>query len=284
MNKRIVTLSVLGSLLLTSLCYAQDSPTRAITQITGDLYRFQNNAHYSVFLVTHEGIIATDPINEDAATWLKAELKKRFDKPVKYLLYSHDHGDHIGGGKVFADEAIVVAHELTKAKIISEKRPTAVPEVTFADRMTIELGRKKVELIYPGKCHSDNSIVMYFPEERTVFAVDFVSVKRLPYRDLSDSYVPDWMDALMRVETIDFEILAPGHGQVGTKADVVEHRQYLQDLYTGVLTAAREGKTLDEIKKTIKMDKYKGFGQYDSWLELNIEGMYRMISAEREAK
>ncbi len=98
MIKKNILLSVLSFFAFTGLCYAQDSPTRAITQITGDLYRFQNNAHYSVFLVTSEGIIATDPINEDAAKWLKSELKRRFDKPVKYLVYSHDHGDHIGGG------------------------------------------------------------------------------------------------------------------------------------------------------------------------------------------
>ena len=284
MNKKSVTLSVLIALLVNCLCWAQDSPTRAITRIAGDLYRFQNNAHYSVFLVTPEGIIVTDPISKDAAAWLKGELKRRFDKPVKYLVYSHDHADHIGGGEVFANEAIVVGHILTKAKIITEKRPTAVPDLTFTDQMSIELGGKKVELIYPGKCHSDNSIVMFFPQERAVFAVDFVSVKRLPYRDLGDSYVPDWMDALQRLEAIDFDILAPGHGTVGTKADAAEHRQYLQDLYTAVGEAVRNGKTLDEMKKSITMNKYRDFGQYETWLELNIEGMHRLISSQSAAK
>lgn len=281
MIKKNNLLSVLIFLTFTGLCNAQDSPTRAITQITGDLYRFQNNAHYSVFLVTSEGIIATDPINEDAAKWLKSELKRRFDKPVKYLVYSHDHGDHIGGGQIFAGEAIVVSHELTKAKIISQSRPTAIPEVTFTDRMTIELGGKKVELIYPGKCHSDNSIIIYFPYEKTVFAVDFVSVDRLPYRDLNDSYVPDWIEALKRVEAIDFEILAPGHGSLGTRRDAVEHRHYLEELYNAVLAAKEEGKTLDAMKKSIKMEKYKDFEQYEAWLGLNIEGMYRMISTKK---
>ncbi len=281
MIKKNILLSVLIFLTFPGLCNAQDSPTRAITQITGDLYRFQNNAHYSVFLVTSEGIIATDPINEDAAKWLKSELKRRFDKPVKYLVYSHDHGDHIGGGQIFAGEAIVVSHELTKAKIISQSRPTAIPEVTFTDRMTIELGGKNVELIYPGKCHSDNSIIIYFPYEKTVFAVDFVSVDRLPYRDLNDSYVPDWIEALKKVEAIDFEILAPGHGSLGTRTDAVEHRQYLQELYNAVLAAKERGKTLDAMKESIKMEKYKDFGQYEAWLGLNIEGMYRMISTKK---
>ena len=71
--------------------------SRSIKKIAGDLYRFQNNFHYSVFLVTSEGIIVTDPINADAAKWLKAEIKKRFDKPIRYLILSHDHSDHSAG-------------------------------------------------------------------------------------------------------------------------------------------------------------------------------------------
>ncbi|MFQ5904529.1 MAG: hypothetical protein ACE5JO_12665, partial [Candidatus Binatia bacterium] len=73
------------------LAFGQRAPVREITRIAGDLYRFRNNFHYSVFLVTPAGIIATDPINADVAKWLKAELKKRFNRPVKYLIYSHDH-------------------------------------------------------------------------------------------------------------------------------------------------------------------------------------------------
>ncbi len=82
---------------------AQRRPAREITQVSGDLYRFRNQFHYSVFLVTPAGIIATDPINAEAAQGLKQELAKRFSQTVKYLIYSHDHADHISGGEVFAD-------------------------------------------------------------------------------------------------------------------------------------------------------------------------------------
>ena len=59
----------------------RDQVERAITHIADDLYRFQNNFHFSVFLVTPEGEIATDPINEAATTWLEAEIDRRFDRP-----------------------------------------------------------------------------------------------------------------------------------------------------------------------------------------------------------
>ena len=254
---------------------------REITQISGDLYRFQNNFHYSVFLVTGEGIIATDPINAEAAAWLKAELAARFDQPVKYLVYSHDHRDHSSGGEVFADTAVVIAHENAKRTIIGENRPTAVPDVTFSDAMTIQLGGKVVELTYVGRNHSDNMIVMGFPAERALFAVDFIPIKAVAFKTLPDGYVPDWIDSLGRVEAMDFDILVPGHGPLGEKAHVGEFRGYMQALYDAVLAAARAGQSLDEMKAGIKLDAYEDWAQYEAWLALNIEGMYERIALHR---
>jgi len=189
MPRRIAAVLLALSLALPALALAQaQAPVREITQIKGNVYRFRNNFHYSVFAVTPAGIIATDPIDADAARWLKAEFAKRFNVPVKYLVYSHDHADHISGGEVFADTAVVVAHANAKPVIIGEKRPTAVPHVTFGDFMTIELGGTVVELGYVGRNHSNNSIVMRFPAERVLFAVDFIPVKAVGFRDWPDAY------------------------------------------------------------------------------------------------
>ena len=278
-SRACAAVCIAAALLVPGTLHAQAK--RAITHIAGDLYRFQNNFHYSVFLVTPEGVIATDPINAEAATWLEAEIDKRFDRPIRYLILSHDHADHSSGGEVFADTATVVAHERAKAVIIGEHRPTAVPDITFSDRMTVELGGKRVELIHVGRNHSDNSIVMLFPEERTLFAVDFVSVKRLPFRTLSDSYYPDWVDSLRRVERLDFDILAPGHGAMGTKQDVVDHGRYHEDLYNAFVTAVRAGQSLEEMKASITLDEYKDWGSFGNWRELNIEGVHARVVLQR---
>ncbi len=280
---RTVLAAVLAALvpLGAGLALAQDGPKRAITRIAGELYRFQNNFHYSVFLVTPEGIVATDPINAEAATWLKGELAKRFGVPVKYLIYSHNHADHIAGGEVFADTATVVAHAKAKAHILGEGRPTAVPDIVFTDHMTIALGGKRVELSYLGKNHSDDSIVMRFPDERTVFAVDFVAVDRLPYRTLPNSYVEDWIESLKRLEAMDFDILAPGHGKIGTRADVAPQRRYVEDLRAEVLSRVRKGMSLADIQAEVKMEAYKDWGSYADWMALNVEGMYRNLATYR---
>jgi glyoxylase-like metal-dependent hydrolase (beta-lactamase superfamily II) len=273
---------VLGIVLLLAPASAQSppAPVREITKIAGEVYRFRNANHYSVFAVTPAGVIATDPINADAARWLKAEIQQRFNQPVRYLVYSHDHADHIAGGQVFADSAIVVAHDNAKATIVGERRPTAVPQVTFADRMTLELGGTVLELVYVGKNHSDSSIVMRFPRERVLFAVDFIPVNSYAFRDFPDAYMPDWIESLRRVEALDFDVLAPGHGPLGTKANVTMFREYLQDLQAEVLRHAREGKSLDEMKQLITLPKYAAWGPKD-WFPLNIEGMYRLVQANR---
>ncbi|MBM3602058.1 MAG: MBL fold metallo-hydrolase [Alphaproteobacteria bacterium] len=98
-----------------TMVQAQQAPVREISKIAGEVYRFRNNNHYSVFAVTPAGVIATDPINAGAAQWLKEEVQKRFNQPVKYVIYSHDHADHISGGEVF-DGAIIVAHEYASGR------------------------------------------------------------------------------------------------------------------------------------------------------------------------
>ncbi len=281
MKGRIVNVFFVATLLFCGISLAQADDKRSITKIAGDLYRFQNNFHYSVFLVTSDGIIVTDPINADAARWLKVELAKRFNKPIRYMIYSHDHVDHIAGGEVFADTAIVVAHENAKADIIAEQRPTAVPDITFSDQMTIELGGKRVELSYVGRSHSDNMIIMRFPAERALFAVDFIPVKSVAWKDMTDAYIPDWMDAIARVEAMDFDILVPGHGGLGTKADATAFRGYMEVLYAAVLKSARAGKSLEAMQQSIRLEKYKDWYNYDTQLVLNIEGMHKQIKLHR---
>lgn len=255
---------------------------RSITKIAGDLYRFQNRAHYSVFLVTPEGILVTDPIHAEAAKWLKAELATRFPGvPIRYLVYSHSHADHIAGGEVFSDTATVVAHERAKQRIVAEQVPTATPQVTFSDRKTLELGGKQVELIHLGPSHSDNLILMRFPAERTVFAVDIIAVRRLPYQDFPDADLNGLIATLKGLEAMDFDILAPGHGALGGKADVADNRRYLETLRDRVKAGIDAGKSLDELKQTVTMPEYATWGMYQEWREANVAGMYRLLQSSR---
>jgi len=122
---------------------------------------------------------------------------------------------------------------------------------------------------------------MLFPEERVLFAVDFIAPERLPFQDFPDAYIEDWIDSLKRVETLDFDILAPGHDRLGRKEHVRMLRGYIEELRSEVLNYARQGKTVEEIKGLVKMENYKSWSRYEEWISLNVEGMYRHVQSHR---
>jgi glyoxylase-like metal-dependent hydrolase (beta-lactamase superfamily II) len=105
------------------------------------------------------------------------------------------------------------------------------------------------ELIWVGRNHSNNSVVLRFPKEKIIFAVDFIPVKGVSFRDFPDAYLDEWIDSLRKVETLEFDILAPGHGALGGKTDVANFRLYLEDLRAQVLAAIRAGKSLEEPRR-----------------------------------
>jgi glyoxylase-like metal-dependent hydrolase (beta-lactamase superfamily II) len=280
MKLQTIAFAVLTLLTTASPLAAQGAaPQREITKIAGDVYNFRNMGHNAVFMVTPAGIVLIDTIDAVAAQWLKDELKKRFDQPVRYVAYSHDHPDHASGGEIFADTALFVSHTRAKEVIVGEQRATAVPNITFSDSMTIELGGKRVDLHYVGRNHSDNTLVAHFPAERVIFTVDWIPVQGLPFRDMNDTYFEEWIDGLKRVEQMDFDILAPGHGRLGKKEDVRAFRGYMEDLRDGVLKAVREGKTLEQAKADVTLDKYKNWGAYETFRPLNIEFMYGHVKS-----
>ena len=89
--------------------------------------------------------------------------------------------------------------------------------------------------------------------------------------------MPDWVNAIKFVEGLNFDILAPGHGVLGNKADATHHRRYFEALRDAVSKAMTQGQTLQEMQQSIALDEFKEFGNYKEWLTLNIEGMYNML-------
>jgi glyoxylase-like metal-dependent hydrolase (beta-lactamase superfamily II) len=263
----IMTVLILGS----GSTFAQDVK-REITRVTGDVYRFQNQFHVNMFVVTGAGVVVTDPINEDAAKWLKAEIGKITDQPITHLIYSHSHGDHASGGTEYGDVPNVITHQNAPEDI-----DLVEPTVRFKDKYSFSVGEKTFELTYLGPGHGNDLIATVVRPDDVAFVVDAVSAKRLFYRDFPGANVDHWTDQVKKVNSLDFEVLIGGHGPVGTKSDVGEGLAYLENLRAEVLNGLKAGKTVDELKASVKMEKYKSWGSYDSWRALNVEGMARHL-------
>ncbi len=80
---------------------------------------------------------------------------------------------------------------------------------------------------------------------------------------------------------MDFDILAPGHGRIGAKADVTAFREYMSDLYDQVLEQASLGRSLEETKAAVDLSKYEDWDQFEAWSPLNIEGVYTRVQLHR---
>jgi len=254
--------------------HAQDA-TRAIEHVAGDVYRFQNNFHYALVVETDVGVVVSDSINLDAARWLRAEIEERFGKPVTHLIMSHSHADHASGGETFADTAEIIAH----ANFSKSDNPLE-PTITFEDDLLFESGGKTFELQYLGPGHGDDLIVTIVRPENVAFVVDAVSPKRLPYRDFGTTDIDGLIEQIRTIESLDFEILAPGHSILGSKQDATDARLYVEELKAAVEAGLGDGKTVDELVETIDLTAYADWAAYDDFRDLNIRGMAAWLEAQ----
>ena len=274
----LVALTTIFALHLSHPVAAQDVK-RSIEQVAGDVYRFQNNFHFAMFVVTEEGIVVTDPIDADAVEWLKAELAGRFDQPVTHMIMSHHHADHASGGQGWGDIE-VIAHENFPAHVEAGDVDTAMPTQTVGDSHSFELGGKTFELTYTGEGHGDDLIITVVRPENVAFVVDVVSPKRLPWRDFPRTDIDGMIEQIKVVESLDFDILLPGHSVVGTKEDATNTRLYIEHLMKEVQVALDEGKSEEEILASDITDDYKDWGAYDQLRDLNIQGMIRWLTTK----
>jgi glyoxylase-like metal-dependent hydrolase (beta-lactamase superfamily II) len=264
---------------------AAAAPIFSTTRVDGtdNVYIFRYQGHQSMFVVTSAGVVATDPIGlrrPQAVTTYIDEIKKVTNQPIKYLIYSHAHYDHIAGGKPFKDAgARIIAHRNALAQLKRFPSPDVVlPDETVGDKRVIKLGNTTLELLYVGRNHSDNSLVMRLPKEKLIFTVDFVPIQTLPFRNMPDTANPiEWRDSLKRVAALDWDRMIPGHpyagGRLGTKQDVNELVGYFDDLNAEVKKLASEGKCTDNAMKEAKLAKYEKWGNYATFLPMNVERM-----------
>ncbi len=251
---------------------AQDA-TRSITNVSGDVYRFRNNAHYALVTVTDAGVVVVDPINADAAGWLKDNLSQITDKPVTHLIYSHSHGDHASGGSVFGANT-VVAHENAPAAIDG-----VAPTVRVGETHVMTVGGKTFELTYLGEGHGEDMLAVVVRPENVGFITDVAAPKRLPFRTLPSSSVDAWIDQVRKVDTLDFEIFAPAHGNVGVRSDVGDVIIYMETLRAEVLKGLKAGKTIEDLQASITMDAYSDWLGYDSMRAQNVQGMANYLTS-----
>lgn len=197
-------------------------------------------------IVGQDFIVAVDSLMSarEAKRFIK-DIRKISKKPIKFLIDTHYHLDHSLGNSEFAKRgAIIIAQEndqknMEKAGVgmlqhakrigLSDKdlkgTKLAYPTLTFKERITLDLGNKKVEVLCPGPSHTSGSVLVYVPKEKVLFAGDILFTDFHPF--LGNADIPGWIKVLDRLMTMDVVKIIPGHGPVSSKKDVADLKAYL---------------------------------------------------------
>ncbi len=239
---------------------------------TENVYTYRNGNSQSMFIVTKQGVIATDPASYNRPTGAEAyisEIRKITQAPIRYLIYSHHHLDHIAGGKAFKDQgAVVVAHRNTRKRLAAINHPnTPLPDRVIGNYGEVSLGGTTVQLHYLGLGHSDSTLVMRLPRERIVFVVDVVPVGSLPGRGMIDFYPLETEQFMKRLIAMDWERLIPGHpgtpnGRLGTRKDAEDILKFYQAASAEGRRQGEAGRCWEPAEKEFKVEGFENYPNY----------------------
>ena len=238
-------------------------PPMVVDKVTSDLYVIRGEGGNITVYVTDEGVVLVDDKFERNYDEFQAKLKTITDKPVKYVINTHPHGDHTGGNAKLLSSAHVIAHANARAAMIRGKQP-GLPHLTYTDELRINVGGKEVVASHFGPCHTDGDTFVYFPAARVVSAGDCFNTGNGQGLNLTGSptfsFYIDYNTGgslLGRAKTadavlkLDFDSVVPGHGPVTNRAGFVRWRSDIDAITNRMRTLVREGKSKDDIAKVM---------------------------------
>lgn len=251
----------------------------------------------SGLIVGRDAAVAVDALMVPSMTRrLVAAIKKTTRKPIGQLINTHHHLDHTGGNRFFRGAAIVSTEKCREAlapgfpplPMLQRFMPrfarefpllkVVLPTVTFEDRMVIRDGDHEIHLWHPGTpAHTVGDAVVFLPKERVLFAGDiaFHYVTPLAFQ----GHVGHWIKAADRLLTYEADVIVPGHGPIGTRADLRRMREYLALVRREARKRFDAGMAAEEAARDIKL------GVYASWREAerilpNVMRCYQEFSDE----
>jgi cyclase len=269
------------------------------TKVKDGIYVYaakEGNSTCSVVL-TEEGPVIIDTCQRPPDTHrLMAGVKKLTDKPVRFVIDTEVHNDHTFGHWVFSPPAVVINAEgagaaMTKGfnpkrvETLAAESPEmaeavkgykmVVPQIEYRNRMTINLGERTFELLYLKNVHSEADTAIWLPKERVLFAASAANVKSIlnlrPF-----VRIPDVLASYKLMKSLNPEIVVPGHGAVSTTKIFDEYEAFYNLLVKRVGEMAAQGKSLDEIKKELKMPEYADWADQNN-LPQNVTVAYESI-------
>jgi len=271
---RRIAFIALSFFIIHSVTYSQnfDSVQIKTTKLTESIYMLEGSGGNIGVLVGNDGIIIIDDQFGPLTEKIKTALSKISDKPVKFVINTHFHGDHAGGNENFGKQgAIIVAHDNARKRLsvdyffeaFKETQKAspyeALPKVTFADSVTFHLNGETVHVFYAKNAHTDGDVIIHFKESNIFHCGDVFVRYGFPFIDDGGGGSIDGMvNAIERLITMtnDQSKIIPGHGAMSTKKDLIDYKNMLVTVRTRIADGIKQGKTLQQIADS---DPLKGY-------------------------
>lgn len=226
-------------------------------------------------------------------------IRKQTDKPIKYIFDTHHHGDHADGNAIYkAIGAVPIASERTKPlfqtlglegfETSKKEKPDEygsldykLPEVYFPRKMVFDDGEMRVELLHFGHAHTGGDAVAWLPEQGILFTGDCVVNGAFNFTGHSDT--ASWINVIDQLKKLPVKTLAPGHGELGDLSTIKTQQRYFVELRKEIAGLIKKGRTLEEIKKEVKISWYKKWTGVDVLeREENIEHVFGELSQRNQ--
>jgi cyclase len=229
------------------------------------------------FVVWDDGVLVIDALyGPNLAPELLALIRTVTDRPVQYVIDTHEHFDHAFGNQYFLP-AILVGHENCRRSLVERadfQRDFAMnfrsefsdhfsavrilpPVVTFQESMALHPGGRRVELHYLGRAHTDGDTIVWLPEDGIMFAGDIFVNGRSGFA--RDGYPRSWALSLGRIQQFPARVFVPGHGDLGIAGDVEAMRVWMDGCVKEILAARSRGLTQEQAQKELKLTVPEGW-------------------------
>ena len=267
----------------------------SVHKIGDDLYAYiseNDSSANATFLVGDNGVLVVDTgLNSREGEKLLAEIRKISAAPVRWIVNTHYHPDHRGGNAVVGPDAMVISTDYTRQRVLGQEPTANKVDATGYSRnvvvsaehgsLNLFVGRHEVKVYNPGPAHTMGDLVVYFPNDRMLATGDLFLNNSCPAMDQGS--LENWIAALDRMLQLPLDHVVPGHFELAGRDQLKQFRDYLSDLQQQVLALYRSGATLEQIKKQLKLEKYRNFRQfprYEATFGDNAAAYYSQLEAE----
>ena len=267
------------TLLLLLFCESTFAQTNADDQITIRTTKLSDHLYFLdcengfgggnvAVSVGDDGILLTDDMYAKMGDRLKAALTKLSDKPVRIVLNTHFHSDHIQGNKNFFHSAVIIAQENVGKQLLKKNKPEMpatdmMPAVNFKDSITVNFNSEDIRMIHFANSHTDGDAAVYFTQSKVLHLGDMFFFGMFPavYTEGGGNIkqLVVSMDKILTMFPPDTKVI-PGHGNIATMKDLADYTAMLKETISITEENMKKGKTLEQMKAEKVLKKYDALG------------------------